>query len=130
MRESQPSKPRLMNMPPSVNLGQKLAGFSEYFQPRTVASFNGNDVMVVKIKGQFKWHAHPDTDDFFLVLRGQMRVETEEGTVPLSEGEMCVIPRGMRHRPVADEECQVLLIEPMGTPNTGDTATAQPRRVI
>lgn len=130
MPESGLSKQRPANMPFPVNLGQKLAAFSEHFQPRTVAAFNGNDVMVVKIQGAFNWHAHPDTDDLFLVLRGRMRVETEEGTVHLDEGELCVIPRGLRHRPVADEECQVLLIEPMGTPNTGDTATAQPRRVV
>lgn len=130
MPESGLSKQRPANMPTSVNLARKLAAFNEHFQPRTVAAFNGNDVMVVKIQGAFNWHAHPDTDDFFLVLQGRMRVETDEGTVHLDAGELCVIPRGLRHRPVADEECQVLLIEPMGTPNTGDTATAQPRRVI
>ena len=117
-------------MPHCINLTQKLAVFNDHFQPHTVATFNGHDVMVVKVKGEFTWHAHPDTDDFFLVLHGQMRVETELGTVRLKAGELCVIPRALRHRPVADEECHVLLIEPSGTPNTGETATAQPRRVI
>jgi mannose-6-phosphate isomerase-like protein (cupin superfamily) len=117
-------------MDQAIHLGQKLATFSDHFQPRTVATFNGHDVMVVKIKGEFVWHAHADTDDFFLVLCGRMRMESEQGTVHMSEGDLCVVPRGMTHRPVADDECHVLLIEPTGTANTGAAETAQPRRVI
>jgi mannose-6-phosphate isomerase-like protein (cupin superfamily) len=84
--------------------------------------------MVVKARGALQWHSHADTDDFFLVLSGQLRLETELGDVLLGPGELFVVPRGVRHRPVAASECQLLLIEPTGTPNTGDAATAAPRR--
>jgi mannose-6-phosphate isomerase-like protein (cupin superfamily) len=119
-----------IHMPQAITLTDKLATFTETFQPHTVATFNRHDIMVVKIKGEFRWHSHAETDDFFLVLKGQMRIDMEDGTVHLNEGDLFVVPRGMQHRPVADEECHVLLIEPTGTPNTGDAQTAQPRRVI
>jgi mannose-6-phosphate isomerase-like protein (cupin superfamily) len=114
----------------AINLEAKLSTFSEYFQPRVVTQFNGHDVMVVKTKGPFIWHKHDDTDDFFLVLKGRLVIELRDGSVTLGPGEMYVVPKGVEHKPVADEETHVLLIEPMGTPNTGDAATAQPRRVI
>ena len=88
------------------------------------ASFNGHDVMVVKVQGRFVWHSHPDTDDFFLVLSGRLRIEMRDGDVTLGAGELYVVPRGVEHCPVADEETELLLIEPAGTPNTGDPATA------
>lgn len=110
----------------AVNLRDKLGLFSEHYRPRTVGTFNGNNVMVVKIKGPFNWHSHDDTDDFFLVLDGRMRIELRDGTVELGPGEMYVVPRGVEHRPTADEEAHILLIEPAGTPNTGDPATAAP----
>ena len=111
-----------------VNLEAKLASFDERWSPRTVAQFNGHDVMVVKAKGEFVWHAHDDTDDLFLVLRGRLRIELRDRVVELGPGELFVVPRGVEHRPVAEEEVHVLLIEPTGTPNTGDPATAAPRR--
>jgi len=113
-----------------VNLAAKLAAFSEHWQPRTVARLNDYDVMVVKAKGEFVWHRHEETDDFFLVLAGHLRVELRDRTVSLGPGELFVVPRGLEHRPVADEEVQLLIIEPTGTPNTGNPTTAQPRRVI
>ena len=113
-----------------VNLARKLATFSEHYEPRTIGQFNGHDLMVVKVKGPFVWHKHDDTDDFFLVLKGRLRIELRDGSVELGPGELHVVPKGVEHRPVADEETHILLIEPMGTPNTGDAATAQPRRVI
>ena len=113
-----------------VNLAQKLATFSDHYQPRTVGQFNGHDLMVAKLKGPFIWHSHPETDDFFLVLKGRLTIQLRDGDVVLNEGEVYVVPKGVEHRPVADEECHILLIEPTGTPNTGDKATAQPRRVI
>lgn len=113
-----------------VNLAAKLATFSEHWQPRTVAQLNGYDVMVVKARGEFVWHRHEETDDFFLVLDGHLRIELRDGSVSLGPGELYVVPRGIEHRPVADQEVQLLIIEPSGTPNTGDPATAQPRRVI
>jgi mannose-6-phosphate isomerase-like protein (cupin superfamily) len=113
-----------------VNLEAKLATFWEHWQPRTVSQYNGNDVMVVKVKGEFIWHQHEDTDDFFLVLKGHLRIELRDRNVDLGPGELFVVPKGVEHRPIAAEEVHLLLIEPSGTPNTGDPATAQPRRVI
>lgn len=107
-----------------VNLEAKLATFAEPWSPRVVSSFNGHEVMVVKCKGEFVWHAHPDTDDFFLVLRGHLTIQFRDGEVRLGPGELFVVPRGVEHRPVAEEEVHLLLIEPKGTPNTGDEATA------
>jgi mannose-6-phosphate isomerase-like protein (cupin superfamily) len=113
-----------------INLAAKLATFTEHYRPRTVGTFNGHDMMVVKLKGPFTWHKHEDTDDFFLVLKGRLRIELRDGDVELGPGEIYVVPKGVEHRPVADEEAEVLLIEPTGTPNTGDAATAAPRTVI
>ena len=113
-----------------VNLAEKLATFSEHYRPRTVGQFNGHDLMVAKLKGPFVWHRHEDTDDFFLVLKGRIRIELRDGSVELGPGELYVVPKGVEHRPVADEEAHILLIEPTGTPNTGDAATAAPRVVI
>jgi len=113
-----------------VNLASKLSTFTEHWQPRTVGEFNGHDIMVVKAKGEFVWHKHDDTDDFFLVLKGHLVIEMRDRSVSLGPGELFVVPRGVEHRPVANEEVHVLLIEPSGTPNTGDAATAAVRRVI
>lgn len=113
-----------------VNLEEKLSTFSEPWQPRTVGEFNGHDVMVVKAKGEFVWHKHDDTDDLFLVLRGRLTIELRDRRVSLGPGELFVVPKGIEHRPVAEEEVHVLLIEPSGTPNTGDVATAAARRVV
>lgn len=111
-------------MPEPVRLAEKLSAFSEHWSPKVVADFNGHDVMVVKVQGEFVWHAHPDTDDFFLVLKGRLRIELRDGAVTLGPGELYVVPKGVEHRPVAEEEVHLLLIEPAGTPNTGDAATA------
>ena len=111
-------------MPDAVNLKHKLTLFSEHWSPKIVSAYNGNDVMVVKFQGAFPWHKHEDTDDFFLVIEGHIRLETEQGDVELGPGELYVVPRGVMHRPVAEHEAQVLLIEPKGEPNSGDPATA------
>jgi len=113
-----------------INLAAKLATFSEHWQPRTVADFNGHDVMVVKVQGEFVWHKHDETDDLFLVLKGHLTIELRDREVHLGPGELFVVPKGVEHRPVAKEEVHLLLIEPSGTPNTGDPATAATRRVI
>lgn len=111
-----------------INLAEKLASFSEHWSPRTVAQLNGYDVMVVKVKDEFVWHKHDETDDFFLVLKGTLDIELRDRVITLGPGEMYIVPRGIEHRPVAREEAHVLLIEPAGTPNTGDVRTAAPRR--
>src|ERR1700761_2192019 len=110
-----------------VNLADKLETFAERWSPRTVARFNGCDVMVVKVKDEFVWHKHDDTDDFFLVLKGRLEIELRDKTVALGPGEHYVVPKGVEHRPRAAEETHLLLIEPSGTPNTGDVATAARR---
>ena len=86
--------------------------------------------MVVKARGEFVWHKHDETDDFFLVLKGHLVIEMRDGNVSLGPGELFVVPKGVEHRPVAREEVHLLLIEPSGTPNTGNAATAAARRVI
>ena len=111
-----------------INLAGKLATFDEHWSPRTVAEFNGHDVMVVKVEGEFVWHSHDDTDDFFLVLKGELDIQLRDRTVTLGPGELFVVPKGVEHRPVAREEAHLLLIEPTGTPNTGDAATAAVRK--
>jgi mannose-6-phosphate isomerase-like protein (cupin superfamily) len=113
-----------------INLAEKLATFSEHYRPRTVGQFNGHDLMVVKLRGPFVWHKHDETDDFFLVLKGRLRIELRDRNIELGPGELYVVPKGVEHRPVAEEEVHLLLIEPTGTPNTGDPATAAPRSVI
>jgi mannose-6-phosphate isomerase-like protein (cupin superfamily) len=114
----------------AINLTDKLSTFSDYWQPRVVGQFNGHDLMVVKVKGEFVWHKHDETDDFFLVLSGRINIQLRDGTVALGPGEIFVVPKGVEHRPVAEDEAHVLLIEPQGTPNTGNTATAAARKVI
>jgi mannose-6-phosphate isomerase-like protein (cupin superfamily) len=113
-----------------INLAAKLAMFSEHFAPKIVASFNGQDVMLVKLKGEFVWHSHPDSDDFFLVLKGRLTIQLRDGDLHLGPGELYIVPKGVEHRPVANEEVHLLLIEPAGTPNTGDAATAAAKEAI
>jgi mannose-6-phosphate isomerase-like protein (cupin superfamily) len=113
-----------------INLSEKLKQFSDHFAPRTVTQFNGHDVMVVKLQGPFVWHKHDDTDDFFLVLEGTLDIELRDRIVTLGPGEMYVVPKGVEHRPVARNEVHLLLIEPTGTPNTGDAGTAAPRQTV
>ena len=112
-----------------INLADKLAAFAGYWQPRVVGEFNGHDLMVVKVKGEFVWHKHDETDDFFLVISGRLTIHLRGRDVELGPGELFVVPRGVEHCPEAAEETLVLLIEPDGTPNTGDaggTMTVEP----
>jgi mannose-6-phosphate isomerase-like protein (cupin superfamily) len=109
-----------------INLAEKLALFDEAWQPKTVARLNDYDVFVVKVKGEFVWHKHDETDDFFLVLEGRVTIQLRDRDVELRAGELFVVPRGVEHCPHADEEAHLLLIEPAGTPNTRDAGG--PRR--
>jgi mannose-6-phosphate isomerase-like protein (cupin superfamily) len=115
---------------PVINLEQKLSTFAEHWSPKIVEKFNGHDIMVVKAQGEFVWHSHPDTDDFFLVLKGNLTIQLQDGDVQLKAGEMFVVPRGVEHRPVATEEVHLLVIETTGTPNTGNDATAAAKLTI
>jgi len=109
-----------------VNLEAALATFDEPWSPRIVGRYNGNKVFLAKAKGDFVRHSHPETDDLFLVLEGRLTLELPGGEVELGPGELFVVPRGVEHRPRSDEGASLLLIEPEGTPNTGDPSTAAP----
>ena len=111
-------------MPTAISLIDKLSAFTDHWAPKIIAEFNGHDVMLVKLKGEFVWHSHAETDDFSLVLKGNLVIQLRDGEVRLGPGELYVVPKGVEHRPVAEEEVHLLLIEPHGTPNTGDAATA------
>ena len=113
-----------------INLAAKLSTFDDTFHPRTVGQFNGHDLMVVKVQGEFVWHTHADTDDFFLVLKGRITIQMKEGNVTLGPGELFVVPRGLEHCPRAEEETHLLLIEPTDTLNTGNAETAATRVLI
>lgn len=104
-----------------VNFQSKLNLFSEHWSPKVVAEMNDYQFKLVKIQGEFTWHHHLDTDETFIVLEGSMGIEFKERTVHLSEGEMFVVPRGEEHKPFAENECKVLLVEPRGVVNTGET---------
>jgi len=110
-----------------INLAAKLSQFDSHWDPHVVADYNDNDVMVVKFQGEFPYHLHDDTDDFFLVLDGEMTMDLDGQSHPVRTGELFIVPKGITHRPRAEHECKVLLIEPKGVPNTGDPATAAPK---
>jgi mannose-6-phosphate isomerase-like protein (cupin superfamily) len=112
---------------PVINLAEKLATFTEYYPPCVVGQFNGHDLKVVKVKGPFNWHKHDDTDDFFMVLEGSLTIQLREGDVHLNRGDVYVVPRGVEHCPIAEEEAHIMLLELRDTPNTGDVTTAAPR---
>ena len=103
-----------------VNLPLKLASFADHWSPKVVGELNGQQVKLVKFQGPFHWHHHDDEDELFLVVKGRFRMELRDGDVWLEEGEFLVVPRGVEHRPVAEEEVHVLLFEPATTLNTGN----------
>ncbi len=112
-------------MSAKINLAEKLALFTDHWAPRIVARYNGNEVRLVKVEGEFTWHAHADTDELFLVLEGVLDIEFRDRTETLGPGELIVVPRGVEHRPCARRgEVRMLLIDPADMPNTGDPATA------
>ena len=103
-----------------VNLDEKFAKFSEHWQPKLVGRVNQTDVRLVKIQGDFDWHAHADEDEMFVVLKGEMRMAFRDRVERVRAGEFIIVPRGTEHRPGADEECEIMLIEPSSVVNTGD----------
>ena len=104
----------------AINFREKLSGFSEHWSPRVIAEMNDYQFKLVKLQGEFVWHQHADTDEVFIVVDGEMAIEFRDGRVTLKAGEMFVVPRGVEHKPVAMEECRVMLVEPRGVVNTGD----------
>jgi quercetin dioxygenase-like cupin family protein len=107
-------------MDDKVNLAEKIGLLEEPYSPGIVGYLNDYKLVVVRVRGEFVWHKHDDTDDFFLVLRGHLTVQLRDRDIELDEGELFVVPRGIEHCPKADEEAHVLLVEPRGTVNTGD----------
>ena len=107
--------------------GEARAASTSHFSPRIVGYYNDHKIQVGKIKGEFVWHSHPDTDDFFLVLKGRLTIQLRDGDVELGPGELFVVPRGVEHCPRADEEAHVLLIEPRGDAEHGRLRRASPR---
>jgi len=108
-------------MQDKVNLAESLAKIDQLFSPRIVGRYNGNKLQVGKIRGEFVWHAHPDTDDFFLVVAGKLTIRLRDCDVELGAGDLYVVPAGVEHCPVSEEGAEILLIEADGTPNTGDS---------
>ena len=102
-----------------INLKEKLSLFSEHWSPKVIAEMNDYQFKLVKLQGDFVWHSHADTDEVFIVIEGAMKIELSDGTVELSEGEMFVVPKGVAHKPYAEEEGKVMLVEPRGVVNTG-----------
>lgn len=103
-----------------INFAERLATFSDLWSPKIVAQMNEDHFKLVKLKGEFVWHAHADTDEAFIILEGTIRIAFRDGCVDLKPGEMIVVPKGVEHKPIADSECHVLIIERFGTVNTGD----------
>ena len=116
-----------------VNLADKFAAFHDQWSPKIVGEVNDSHVKLAKIQGEFVWHSHEAEDEMFLVFKGRMIMKLRDGDVDLTEGEFFIVPKGVEHCPVADEECQILLIEPKGTLNTGDAGgdrtVAEPERI-
>jgi mannose-6-phosphate isomerase-like protein (cupin superfamily) len=111
---------RVVSMDDKVNLAEKVGLLEKPFSPGIVGYLNDFKLQVVKVQGRFVWHSHEDTDDFFLILKGRLTLHLRDRDIELTEGELFVVPRGVEHCPEADDEAHVLLIEPKGTPNTGD----------
>ncbi|MBV9879228.1 MAG: cupin domain-containing protein [Gemmatirosa sp.] len=113
-----------------ITLAEKFAAIGEPWQPRLVAELNGQHVKIAKIHGAFVWHRHDDEDELFLVHRGRFRMEFRDRVVELTAGDLLVVPRGVEHRPVADEECEILMFEPAGTLNTGNVRNERTVEVL
>ena len=103
-----------------INLKEKLALFSDHWSPKIITEMNEYQIKLVKIKGDFVWHNHEDTDELFFVIEGKMKIEFKDKIVELNEGEMYVVPKGIEHKPFAENECKIMLFEPRGVVNTGE----------
>jgi mannose-6-phosphate isomerase-like protein (cupin superfamily) len=103
-----------------ISLSDKFSKITDHWTPRVIAEVNDHQLKLVKIKGDFVWHDHDDADEVFIVIEGSMSIEFEDEIVELNRGEMCVVPKGVRHRPFAEKECQIMLVEPRGVVNTGE----------
>ena len=109
----------------SINLNEKLGKFQEQWAPKVIAEMNDYQFKIVKLEGEFVWHSHAETDEAFLVIDGELRIDFRDGAVNLSKGEMYVVPRGIEHKPFAEKEVKLMLIEPRGVLNTGDAEQSE-----
>ncbi len=105
-----------------INIQDKFLKFSEHWTPKVIAEMNDYQFKLVKIEGEFVWHNHSDTDEVFIVIEGKMFIEFEDETIELNQGEMYVVPKGVQHKPYAEKECKVMLVEPKGVVNTGESS--------
>jgi mannose-6-phosphate isomerase-like protein (cupin superfamily) len=103
-----------------INLKEKLGKFSDHWSPKIIAQMNDYHFKLVKFQGDFVWHSHADTDEVFIALDGEMSIEFRDGKVELKPGGLFVVPKGVEHKPYAEKECKIMLVEPVGTSNTGD----------
>ncbi|WP_077288105.1 cupin domain-containing protein [Cognaticolwellia aestuarii] len=107
----------------AINFKDKFTKFTEHWSPRVIAEMNDYQFKLVKVEGEFVWHDHPDTDEVFIVIEGCLNIEFRDGIVTLESGEMFVIPKGIEHKPTAASECKIMIVEPKGVVNTGDSGT-------
>jgi mannose-6-phosphate isomerase-like protein (cupin superfamily) len=108
----------------AINFSEKFNKIDEHWSPRVIAEMNDYQFKLAKVQGEFVWHSHPDTDEVFIVVDGVLEIEFRDGKVRLQAGEMFVVPKGIEHKPVAEHECQIMLVEPKGTVNTGESSGA------
>ena len=113
-----------------VNIDEKLSLFSDYWNPRIVGELNGQQVKLVKLQGEFVWHKHDNEDELFYVVKEVLKMEFRDRTVVINEGEFLIVPRGVEHKPVADNEVAVMLFEPASTLNTGNTRGEMTREIL
>ncbi len=116
-----------MPAPDIISIADKLSQFSDHWNPRIAARYNGNEIRLAKLLGDFTWHSHAETDELFLVISGELYIEFRDGIRRLKAGEMIVVPKGTEHRPFADAECHIMLIDREGEPNTGGSPSERTR---
>lgn len=119
-----------MITPEIISIADKLSNFSDHWNPRIAARYNGNEIRLAKLLGDFTWHSHAETDELFLVIAGELGIEFRGGTRRLEAGEMIVVPKGTEHRPFADAECHIMLIDREGEPNTGVNPSERTRDAL
>ena len=108
-----------------INFKEKFAAFTDHWSPKVITEMNDYQFKLVKVQGEFVWHHHDDTDEAFIVIEGSMKIEFKDDTIELNAGEMFVVPKGVEHRPVAENECKIMIVEPRGVTNTGSAEDAQ-----
>lgn len=119
-----------MSAPPVISTAAKLEAFSDHWNPRIVGTYNGNELRLAKVQGDFTWHSHADTDELFLVIKGDLGIEFRDGVRRIGPGEMIVVPKGVEHRPFAEDEVHMLLIDREGEPNTGVNPSERTRAAL